>query len=109
MIAIITGATGDIGEEFVKALLGEIDYIWAVGRSEEKLNALKEKYGEKIVPMRADLSCTKVVQAALKDCKRGKDVSVCSPLFRYLRLYSKLMPHKLVMGQWVRMIQKYRN
>ncbi len=248
MIAIITGATGDIGEEFVKALLEETDYIWAVGRSEEKLNALKEKYGEKIVTVRADLSdtdqvlalcgrieaekpeirylvnnagvakmapvaefsleeigrtlavndtaaallcracipylckgacilnvasasafqpnpyialysasksfllsftrslnaeladvtCTavcpgwvdtqmlpgrsdgkarypgmvspaKVVRAALRDCKRGKDVSVCSPLFQYLRLYSKFMPHKLVMGQWVRMIQKYRN
>ena len=248
MIAIITGATGDIGEEFVKALLGEVDRIWAVGRSEEKLNALKEKYGEKIVPVRADLSdtgevmglcrliegekpevrylvnnagvakmapvadfsleeisrtlavndtaaallcracipclsqgacilnvasasafqpnpyialysasksfllsftrslnvelpdvqCTavcpgwvdtqmlaksrdgkpvrypgmvspaKVAQAALRDCKKGKDVSVCSPLFRYLRLYSKLMPHRVVMRQWVRMIRKYR-
>jgi short-subunit dehydrogenase len=246
MIAIITGATGDIGEEFVKALLGEVDRIWAVGRSEEKLNALKEKYGEKIVPVRADLSdtgevmglcrliegekpevrylvnnagvakmapvadfsleeisrtlavndtaaallcracipcmpkgsyilnvasasafqpnpyialysasksfllsftrslnvelpdvqCTavcpgwvdtqmlpgrsdgkarypgmvspeEVVKAALRDSKKGKDVSVCSPLFRYLRLYSKLMPHKLVMKQWVRMIRKH--
>ena len=247
MIAIITGATGDIGEEFVKALLGEVDRIWAVGRSEEKLRALREKYGEKIVPVRADLSCTKevlalcrlieaekpplrflinnagvakmapvadfslaeidrmleinikaatflcracipcmqkgayilnvasasafqpnpyialysasksfllsftrslnmelpdvqctavcpgwvdtqmlpgrsdgrkarypgmvspekVVKAALRDCKKGKDVSVCSPLFRYLRLYSKLMPHRLVMRQWVRKIKGY--
>ena len=198
MIAIITGATGDIGEEFVKALLGEMDEIWAVGRSEEKLRALKERYGEKIVPVRADLSdmeeimglcracipcmqkggrilnvasasafqpnpyialyaasksfllsftrslnvelpdvqCTavcpgwvdtqmlgksrdgkpvrypgmvspaKVAEAALRDSKKGKDVSVCSPLFRYLRLYSKLMPHRLVMRQWVRMIRK---
>lgn len=246
MIAIITGATGDIGEEFVKALLGEVDQIWAVGRSEEKLNALREKYGEKIVPVRTDLSdtgevmglcrliegekpevrylvnnagvakmapvaefsleeigrsltvndtaaallcracipcmpkgscilnvasasafqpnpyialysasksfllsftrslnaelpdvqCTavcpgwvdtqmlpgrgdgkarypgmvspqKVVRAALRDARRGKDVSVCSFLFRYLRLYSKLMPHRLVMRQWVRIIRKY--
>ena len=246
MIAIITGATGDIGEEFVKALLGEVDRIWAVGRSEEKLRALREKYGEKIVPVRADLSCTeevlalcrliegekppvrflvnnagvakmapvadfsleeiasmleintkaatllcracipcmqkgayilnvasasafqpnpyialyaasksyllsftrslnvelpdvqctavcpgwvdtqmlpgrsdgkgkypgmvspeKVVRAALRDCRKGKDVSVCSPLFQYLRLYSKLMPHRLVMRQWVRQIKGY--
>lgn len=248
MIAIITGATGDIGEEFVKALLGEVDALWAVGRSEEKLRALGAKYGAKIVPVRADLSrteevlalcrrieaekpeirylvnnagvakmapvadfslddirralavndtaaallcracipylqkgscilnvasasafqpnpyialysasksfllsftrslnvelpdvrCTavcpgwvdtqmlpgrsdgngrypgmvspeKVVKAALRDCKKGKDVSVCSPLFQYLRLYSKLMPHRLVMAQWVRMIKPYRN
>ena len=43
MIAIITGATGDIGEEFVKTLLSEVDTVWAVGRSENKLNVLKEK------------------------------------------------------------------
>ena len=246
MIAIITGATGDIGEEFVKALLGEVDRIWAVGRSEEKLGALRERYGEKIVPVGADLSdtgqvlalcrrieaekpeirylvnnagvakmapvadfsleemgrtlavndtaaallcracipympkgacilnvasasafqpnpyialysasksfllsftrslnvelndvqCTavcpgwvdtkmlpgksdgkrrypgmvspaRVAEAALRDYQKGKDVSVCSFLFRYLRLYSKLTPHKLVMRQWVRMVRKY--
>ena len=56
MIAIITGATGDIGEEFVKNLLPEVDQVWAVGRSENKLFSLKEKYGEKIVPVRVDLS-----------------------------------------------------
>ena len=37
MIAIVTGATGDIGEEFVKSLLAETDQVWAVGRSENKL------------------------------------------------------------------------
>ena len=30
MIAVITGATGDIGEEFVKNLICEVDYVWAV-------------------------------------------------------------------------------
>ena len=45
-IAIITGATGGIGLEFVKAihLLDDIDEIWAVGRNNEKLNYLKEEY-----------------------------------------------------------------
>ena len=247
MIAIITGATGDIGEEFVKALLDEVDSIWAVGRNREKLEALRQRYGEKIVPMEADLSdegqvmelcrrveterpeirylvnnagaarmapvaefsleeivdmleinmkaatllcraaipfmrkgscilnvasasafqpnpyialysagksyllsftrslnvelpdvqCTavcpgwvdtkmlskesggkpvrypgmvtpeKVVRDAIRDAKRGKDVSVCSPVFRYLRLYSKIMPHRIVMRQWVDMIKKH--
>ena len=247
MIAIVTGATGDIGEEFVKVLTDQVDEIWAVGRNTEKLEALRERYGKKIVPLQADLAdtdqvmalcrrieaekpeirylvnnagvakmapveqfsleeiaqtadinmkaaallcraaipclgkgsyilnvasasafqpdpyialysasksfllsftrslnvelkdvtCTavcpgwvdtkmlhkesgdrkvkypgmvtpkKVVQSALRDARRGKDVSVCSPLFQYLRLYSKLMPHRLVMRQWVGMIQKY--
>ncbi len=53
------------------------------------------------------VSPARVVKAALRDAKRGRDVSVCSPLFQYLRLYSKLMPHRLVMKQWVGMIKKY--
>ena len=55
MIAIITGATGDIGEEFVMSLIGEVDLIWAVGRSEKKLAALHGKYGDKIDPVICNL------------------------------------------------------
>ena len=51
-IALITGATGGIGMEFVRAihLMDDIDEIWAVGRNNEKLKCLKERY-EKIVPI----------------------------------------------------------
>lgn len=247
MIALITGATGDIGEEFVKGVIGEVDKIWAVGRSEEKLNALKEKFGGKIVPVRTDLSdredilrlcsrieeekpqirylinnagtgkmapvsefsyseiaglleinmtattllcraaipymekggyilniCSasafqpnpyialysasksyllsftrslnvelsdvnciavcpgwvdtkmlskmhdgkkveypgivtakKVVDDAIRDVKKGKDVSVCSPYYRFMRFYSKVMPHSIVMKQWLKGIRDY--
>ena len=56
-IAIITGATGGIGEEFVKQIQRySLDEIWAVARNEKKLLALREKYGEKVVPIPADLS-----------------------------------------------------
>lgn len=247
MIAIVTGATGDIGEEFVKSLLSETDQVWAVGRSENKLTSLKEKYGYKIVPVRVDLSdrddifsfcrkiesgkpeirylvnnagvakmkpvsdftleeisdmldindkaatlicracipymvkgsyilnvasasafqpnpyialysaskayllsftrslnvenenitCTavcpgwvdtqmlpkqrdgkdirypgmtpasKVVEVALKDCHKGKDVSVCSFYFRYMRFLSKVTPHSIAMKMWVKAIRQY--
>ena len=247
MIAIVTGATGDIGEEFVKSLLSETDQVWAVGRSENKLSSLKEKYGDKIVPVRVDLSdrddifsfcekiesekpeirylvnnagvakmkpvseftleeisdmldindkaatlicracipymvkgsyilnvasasafqpnpyialysaskayllsftrslnvenenitCTavcpgwvdtkmlpkkrdgkdirypgmtpasKVVDVALKDCHNGKDVSVCSFYFRYMRFLSKVTPHSIAMKMWVKAIRQY--
>ena len=247
MIAIVTGATGDIGEEFVKSLLSETDQVWAVGRSENKLTSLKEKYGDKIVPVRVDLSdrddifsfceriesekpeirylvnnagvakmkpvsdftleeisdmldindkaatlicracipymvkgsyilnvasasafqpnpyialysaskayllsftrslnvenenitCTavcpgwvdtkmlpkqrdgkdirypgmtpasKVVEVALKDCHKGKDVSVCSFYFRYMRFLSKVTPHSIAMTMWVKAIRQY--
>lgn len=247
MIAIVTGATGDIGEEFVKSLLSETDQVLAVGRSENKLTSLKEKYGDKIVPVRVDLSdrddifsfcrkiesekpeikylvnnagvakmkpvseftleeisdmldindkaatlicracipymvkgsyilnvasasafqpnpyialysaskayllsltrslnvenenitCTavcpgwvdtqmlpkqrdgkdirypgmtpasKVVEVALKDCHKGKDVSVCSFYFRYMRFLSKVTPHSIAMKMWVKAIRQY--
>lgn len=56
-IAVITGATGGIGEEFVKQILHyDLDEVWAVARSENKLDKLREKYGEKIIPVSADLS-----------------------------------------------------
>ncbi len=63
--------------------------------------------GDKKAKFPGMVSPAKVVKDALKDARRGRDVSVCSPLFQYLRLYSKLMPHRLVMKQWVGMIRKY--
>lgn len=56
-IAIVTGATGGIGQEFIRQLVDcGLDEIWAAARSADKLNALRESYGEKIVPVQADLS-----------------------------------------------------
>lgn len=56
-IAIITGATGGIGREFVKQMIGyHVDEIWAVGRSEKRLRMLREECGKKINPISADLS-----------------------------------------------------
>ncbi len=56
MIAIVTGATGDIGKEFIRKLYDEVDSIWAVGRSDEKLSRLAELYGDKIIKVKAELS-----------------------------------------------------
>lgn len=57
IIAIITGATGGIGKEFVGELSKEaLDEIWVIGRNRERLGKLQEQYGEKIVPICADLT-----------------------------------------------------
>lgn len=57
IIAIITGATGGIGKEFVSELNKEaLDEIWIVGRNIERLTKIKEQYGEKIIPICADLT-----------------------------------------------------
>ena len=56
-IAILSGATGGLGQAFTARLMKEeIDEIWAVARNAEKLGALKTNYGEKIRPVRCDLS-----------------------------------------------------
>ena len=56
-IAIITGATGGIGKEFTSLLIKEnLDEIWIVARNQDKLDLLKDQYGERIVPISKDLS-----------------------------------------------------
>ena len=55
-IAIITGATGGLGKEFVREVLKEdVDEIWAVARNENRLNELKVEFGNKIRTVRCDL------------------------------------------------------
>ena len=48
-----------------------------------------------------------VVKKALKDSARGKDMSVPGAFAAYFRLYSKIMPTKIVMRQWGRSIKQY--
>lgn len=75
-IAIVTGATGGLGKEFVKILADEdIDEIWCIARNVNKLNALKTKFGDKIITISADLSDTdsiRVIDEKLKE----KDILV---------------------------------
>lgn len=56
-IAIVTGATGGIGQKFIERIneYDDIDVIWAVGRNSERLKSVAEKYG-KVVPVESDLA-----------------------------------------------------
>ncbi len=56
-IAIITGATGGLGQEFVRQLCSddELQEIWAIGRNREKLEKL-EAIDERIRTIEADLA-----------------------------------------------------
>lgn len=64
-IAVVTGASGGLGREFVRLLLREeqVDEIWAIARNEKKLCDLKRKGGGKIQTYPMDLSDRR----ALKD------------------------------------------
>lgn len=66
----------------------------------------REKDGKKInYPgmVGADL----VVDKALKDSSKGKDMSVPGFFAQYFRIYSKITPTSIVMRQWVAGIRKY--
>lgn len=47
-----------------------------------------------------------VVTRALKDMKRGKDVSICGAMIRGQVLLTKLLPHRLVMKIWCKQQKK---
>lgn len=74
VIAIITGATGGIGKEFVRQIASEkkVDEVWA-----------------------------------LADARKGKDMSICSAYAGFIHIYSKIMPQKHVMNQWMKGIKDY--
>lgn len=56
-IAILTGATGGLGREFLKQIMNEdLDEVWAVARNRQKLSDLQKEYGEKVLPISLDLS-----------------------------------------------------
>lgn len=67
-IAVITGASGGLGKEFVRQIIKDVDEVWAIGRNVAKLEAMKEEFGQaggngaagsKIIPLQMDLSDTK--------------------------------------------------
>ena len=62
-IAILTGATGGLGKEFVKQIVNEdIDEMWAIARNQEKFSQLRVEYGEKVIPISIDLSETEGIR-----------------------------------------------
>lgn len=78
-IAVVTGASGGIGREFVKLLMEEdIDEVWAIARSQQKLELLKQELGDKVVMIAVDLS------KILEVCKIGEQLRESSPEIVYL-------------------------
>lgn len=53
------------------------------------------------------VSAEEVAIKALKDAKRGKDMSVCTLNVKFKHLLAKMFPQKTTMKTWVRQIKKY--
>jgi short-subunit dehydrogenase len=74
-IIIVTGASSGMGKEFIIQILEKelnIDEIWAIARSKDKLNELKEKVSDKIVPINLDLSDEKELEKFKKKIDKEK-------------------------------------
>lgn len=62
-ILFVTGASSDVGNALIKKVSDRYQVIWAhYCNSQERLNELKNEYGEKIVPIQADFSNRKSTQ-----------------------------------------------
>ena len=66
----------------------------------------KERNGKKI-KFPGIVTADKVVTQALKDAKKGKDMSVCSLYVKCQHIWVKLLPQKWIMNIWVKGIAKY--
>ena len=65
----------------------------------------KEKDGKKI-RYTGIISARKVAEKALKDNRKGKDMSTPGWFSKYFRIYSKITPTGLVMRQWTGIVGK---
>jgi short-subunit dehydrogenase len=68
---------------------------------------LIKEYNGKRIKFPGIVTPDRVAIKALRDAKRGKDMSVCTLYVKYLHVLAKLFPQKMVMNSWVHKIKKY--
>ena len=66
----------------------------------------KEQNGKKI-KFPGFVSAERVVKKAIKDAKKGKDMSVCTLFVKYEHICSKIFPQKWIMNIWGKGVKKY--
>ncbi|HEX3021928.1 MAG TPA: SDR family NAD(P)-dependent oxidoreductase, partial [Lachnospiraceae bacterium] len=70
---------------------------------------LKKEWNGRRIKFPGIVEALPVAKRALKDAKRGKDMSVYGAYVKYMQVFSKLMPHRLIMNLWVKSIDRYTN
>ena len=53
------------------------------------------------------VSAERVARVALKDAKKGKDMSVCSFYFKFEHVLSKIFSQKMAMWTWIKKLERY--
>ena len=67
---------------------------------------IKERNGKK-VKFPGIVTAEAVAKQAMKDAKKGKDMSICSFYVKCQHVNVKLMPQKLTMKLWMHGLKKY--
>jgi len=97
--AIITGAAGGIGSVFTDRIsqMEAIDEIWAVGRSEEKLDALRAGY-PKVRPVVMDLSSgkTDILDDMLKSEKPDVRILINNAGTGYMGAFDRMQAEEVI-------------
>ncbi|MFA9464676.1 MAG: SDR family NAD(P)-dependent oxidoreductase [Velocimicrobium sp.] len=68
---------------------------------------LMKEFNGKRIKFPGIVTVDRVAIKALRDSKRGKDMSVCTVYVKYLHILAKLFPQKMVMNTWTHKIKKY--
>lgn len=68
---------------------------------------LEREINGKTVKFPGIVTAERVVKKAIKDAKRGKDMSICSLYVKCQHFNVKLMPQRLVMKMWMKGIKDY--
>lgn len=71
-VALITGASSDLGRAISAAIAARGVHVLAVGRNRERLTSLSASHSDNIEPVEADLTCTTGRDAVLKACAGRK-------------------------------------
>lgn len=67
----------------------------------------KEVNGKKI-KFQGMVSPDLVAKTAIRDAKKGKDMSECTFFIKYIHFLAKVFPQKMSMNTWMRKINKYK-
>lgn len=71
-ILLLIGASSDIGSSLIKKIAGNYTTIWAhYNHSRDEIYELREVFGEKIIPVRADLTNTQEIGAMIHEIKES--------------------------------------
>ena len=65
MIILVTGATAGFGETITARFIDAGHEVIATGRRTERLEKLKEKYGDKVLPLQLDVRDSKAIEQAI--------------------------------------------